>query len=174
MISIIIPAYNEGKRIGVSLEKLARFLKGREEPVEVLVVDDASIDNTAGVVETFKSKIPNLGVLRLEKSPYAGKGLAVNRGALAAKGNIVVFTDADFSTPIGEIDKLLEKLESGYDVAIGSRALDRSLVKKRQSPARELMGRVFNVLVRLLAVSRIVDTQCGVKAFDMATCQILF
>src|SRR3990167_8470652 len=174
MISIIIPAFNEEKRIGASLEKLASFLKTRKEDFEILIVDDASTDNTGKVVETFKPKTPNLRVLRLEKSPYAGKGLAVNRGTLAAKGSIVIFTDADFSTPIGEIDKLLEKIKSGYDIAIGSRALDRSLVKKRQSPLRELMGRVFNVLVRLLVVPGIVDTQCGFKAFDMAACKILF
>ena len=174
MISIIIPAYNEEDRIAGSLEKLASFLKKRPEDLEVIVVDDASTDNTRKIAESFTNKIPNLKVLRLEKSPYEGKGLAVNRGALAAKGEVVVFTDADFSTPIEEIDKLLRKLKEGFDIAIGSRALDRSLVKTKQSFGREFMGRVFNFLVQRTVLPGIVDTQCGFKAFKMAGCRQLF
>jgi dolichyl-phosphate beta-glucosyltransferase len=174
MISIVIPAFNEEKRIAPSLEKLSRFLKKRPESFEVIVVDDASTDNTGQIVKKFSDKIPNLRVLRLDKSPYEGKGLAVNKGALAAKGEIVVFTDADFSTPIEEVDKLLGELKKGANIAIGSRALDRSLVKTRQSPLRELMGRIFNILVRTLTVKGIVDTQCGFKAFKMSSCRQLF
>src|SRR4030065_1246156 len=124
MISIIIPAFNEEKRISASLKKLAFFVKNRKEGFEVIVVDDASTDGTSKVAGSFSDKIPDLTVHRLEKSPYAGKGLAVNKGVLTAKGDIVIFTDADFSTPIEEIDKLLEKLNAGFDVAIGSRAID--------------------------------------------------
>lgn len=174
MISIIIPAFNEERRIRSSLEKLSSFLKTREEKYETIVVDDASTDNTKKVAEDFKKKIPNLRIIRLDKSPYAGKGLAVNTGALAARGDIVIFTDADFSTPINQIDKLLNKLKEGYDIAIGSRALDRSLVKTRQNPLRELMGRIFNILVRALVIRGIVDTQCGFKAFKMPPSKSLF
>lgn len=174
MISIVIPAFNEEKRIGASLKKLAAFLKVRKEEFEVIVVDDASTDKTSSVAKGFLGKIPNLKILRLAKSPYEGKGLAVNKGALAAKGDIVVFTDADFSTPIEEIDKLLKELGTGSDIAVGSRALDRSLVKRKQSFLRELMGRAFNILVRLLTVKGIYDTQCGFKAFKMRSTRILF
>lgn len=174
MISIIIPAFNEAKRLPASLEKLANFLKTRKERFEVIVVDDASTDDTKAVAESFKKKIPNLAVLRLDKSPYEGKGLAVNRGALIAKGGIILFTDADFSTPIEEIDKLLRRLDEGYDIAIGSRALDPTLLKRRQNPVREFMGRVFNILVRLFTMQGIADTQCGFKAFKMASTRFFF
>ncbi len=174
MISIIIPAYNEGKRLGISLEKLAAFLKNRKEDFETIVVDDASSDNTRQVAESFKEKISNLKVMELEKSPFAGKGFAVNKGVLAANGYVVLFTDADFSTPIEEIDKLLEKLNNGFDIAVGSRALDRSTVKKHQNPIRQIMARTFNILVQILAVRGIKDTQCGFKAFKMPACRSLF
>src|SRR3972149_3781210 len=174
LISIIIPAFNEADRVGNSLEKLTTFLNTRDEEFEVIVVDDASTDNTKAIAESFKDKIENLWVLRLEESPYAGKGLAVNKGVLAAKGDIVLFTDADFSTPIEEIDKLLEKINSGFDIAIGSRAADRSTVKKKQHILREMMGRTFNILVRTLTVKGIFDTQCGFKAFKMSTTRLLF
>ena len=174
MISIIIPAFNEEDRIGRSLEKLAAFLKNRTEKFEVIVVDDASTDNTRQIAESFSDKIPNFKVLRLEKSPFAGKGLAVNKGVLASNGDIVLFTDADFSTPIEDIDKLLEKLNSGYDIAIGSRAIDRSLVKQRQNILREYIGRTGNILIQNLVIKGIVDTQCGFKAFKMPACKSLF
>ena len=174
MISIVIPTFNEADRIIVSLEKLAAFLKKRKEEFEVIVVDDASTDDTSKVAGSFKDKIDNLVVLRLEKSPFAGKGYAVNKGVLAAKGDVVLFTDADSSTPIDEIDKLLEKLDTGADIAIGSRALDRSLVKQHQNILREMMGRTFNILVQIFTVRGIVDTQCGFKAFKMPACRSLF
>lgn len=174
MISIIIPAFNEEDRIGRSLEKLTAFLKNRTEKFEVIVVDDASTDNTKQIAESFSDKIPNFKVLRLEKSPFAGKGLAVNKGVLASNGDIVLFTDADFSTPIEDIDKLLEKLNSGYDIAIGSRAIDRSLVKQRQNILREYIGRTGNILIQNLVIKGIVDTQCGFKAFKMPACKSLF
>jgi dolichyl-phosphate beta-glucosyltransferase len=174
MISIIIPAFNEEKRIGRSLEKLAEFLKTRTDKFEVIVVDDASTDNTTQVAKRYEKEIEILKVVRLEKSPYDGKGLAVNTGVLAASGDIVLFTDADFSTPIEEIDKLLDKLNSGFDIAIGSRAIDRSTVKTRQNFLRELMGKTFNILVRSLTVKGILDTQCGFKAFKMPTSRSVF
>lgn len=174
MISIIIPAANEEKIIGNSLEKLSVFLATRKEKFEVIVVDDASSDKTKQVAEKFHKKIPNLRVIRIEKSPSEGKGLAVNKGVLQAKEEIVIFTDADFSTPIEEIDKLLLKLKEGFDIAIGSRALNRSLVKTKQKFLRELMGKIFNFLVQRIVVRGIVDTQCGFKAFKMPLSREIF
>ena len=165
MISIIIPTFNEEDRIPKTLEKIAGYIKADPENFEVIVVDDASTDNTSEVAKTFEDKIKNLKVLRLEKSSFAGKGYAVNKGVLASKGDLILFTDADSSTPIEELSKLLEKTSAGYDIAIGSRAIARETVKKRQNFLRELMGRTFNILVRTLTVKKIVDTQCGFKLF---------
>ncbi|MDP2671641.1 MAG: bifunctional glycosyltransferase family 2/GtrA family protein [bacterium] len=175
MISIIIPAYNEEDRIGNSLEKLAAFLEKRNGDFEVILVDDASTDRTSEIAQSFANKIPNFKVLKLEKSPFAGKGYAVNKGILASQGEIAVFTDSDFSTPIEEVDKLLKKIsDEGFDIAIGSRALDRSTVLQHQGFLRELMGRSFNILVRIFTVRGIVDTQCGFKAFKMSSCREIF
>lgn len=172
MISLIIPAFNEAKRLPASLEKLFNFLKTFPEEMEVIVVDDCSSDATFEVASAFKNKIKNLKVLRLEKN--LGKGWAVKNGFLAASGDIVIFTDADFSTPIEEMSKLTEKINQGYDIAIGSRALNRDLVKKHQNPLRELMGRAFNLFVQLIAIKGISDTQCGFKAFKKATTTDIF
>src|SRR3972149_4859998 len=169
MISIIIPTFNEEKRIGTTLEKIANFQQSSAKETQVIVVDDASTDKTSEVAKSFEGKIKNLKVLRLEKSPYAGKGYAVNQGVLASSGNLILFTDADGSTPIEELDKLLSKINEGYDIAIGSRALNRSTVQKRQNMLREYMGRTFNILVRTLTVKGIVDTQCGFKLFKRST-----
>lgn len=174
MISIVIPAFNEEKIISASLEKLVRFLSTRKEKFEVIVVNDVSTDRTAEVVKSFSKKLPHFRLINLTTSPHDGKGLAVNKGVLAAKGKVVVFTDADFSTPIEEIDKLLNKLNDGFDIAIGSRALDRTLVKTKQSLIRESLGRIFNLLVRKIATLDVKDTQCGFKAFKMPVSKGLF
>lgn len=174
MISIVIPAFNEEKRIGSSLKKLAKFLSNRPEVFEVIVVNDASTDRTEEVARSFSNKFSNFRLINLKTSPHGGKGLAVNKGVLAAKGDIVVFTDADFSTPINELDKLLNKLHSGFDIAIGSRALDRTLVKTKQSFIRESIGKIFNLLVRKIIGTQIKDTQCGFKAFNMPVSKDLF
>ncbi len=174
MISIVIPAFNEEKIIGPSLEKLAKFLTKRKEKFEIIVVNDASTDKTAEIAQSFAKKIPNFRLINRLKGSTRGKGLAVNQGVLAAKGNIVVFSDADFSTPIEEIDKLLGKLNDGFDIAVGSRALDRRLVKTKQNFIRESMGRIFNVLVRKTLSLNITDTQCGFKAFQLPTSRNIF
>lgn len=172
MISLIIPVFNEEKRLGASLEKLIVFLQNFKTEIEILIIDDASTDATLNVANSFKSRLKDLKVLHLAKN--LGKGWAVKNGFFAASGDIVVFTDADFSTPIEEITKLLEKINSGFDIAIGSRALDRSLVKKHQNPLRETMGRIFNFFVQFLAIKGIADTQCGFKAFRKETTKELF
>lgn len=172
MISIVIPAFNEEKRLGVSLEKLVDFLKNFNQEVEIIVVDDGSTDSTTAVAESYRNKLPNFQVIKLDKN--RGKGFAVKTGFESAKGSVVVFTDADFSTPITEIGKLLEKINSGFDIAIGSRAVDRSLVKEHQSLLRETIGKMANILIQLLAVPGIKDTQCGFKAFAKTTSSKLF
>lgn len=172
MISLVIPAFNEEKRLGKSLEKLSEFLRNQSEEFEVVVVDDGSTDTMVEVARSFSNKIPKLQVVSL---PYnQGKGAAVNRGFKESQGEIVVFTDADFSTPITETTKLLSKIEEGYDIAVGSRAVDRNLVKEHQNFFRELMGRASNLLIQIVAVSGISDTQCGFKAFNRKTTQIIF
>lgn len=171
MVSLVIPAYNEKRRLGSSLEKLKSFVKIFQKELEVIVVNDGSTDETAKIAAGFSSSLPNLRVLT---TIHKGKGFAVNQGFLESKGDIVVFTDADFSTPIEEINKLLKAIEEGYDITIGSRALNRGLIKHHQNLIRETMGRMFNLLVRLIAVRGIVDTQCGFKAFKKSSCGQIF
>lgn len=172
MISLIIPTFNEAERLPNSLEKLREFLKNFNKEVEVIISDDGSSDSTVSIAESFITKVPNLKIISFPKNK--GKGFAVNQGFKTAKGEIVIFTDADFSTPITEIDKLLEKIDSGFDIAIGSRAIDRSTVKKHQNYFREFMGRAFNVLVQIIAVKGVADTQCGFKAFRKSSCSEIF
>jgi dolichyl-phosphate beta-glucosyltransferase len=136
---------------------------------EIIVVDDGSTDNT---VKTAQEITNGITVLKQEKN--MGKGAAVRRGMLAAKGDIRVFSDADFSTPIYEIEKLLEKIEAGADICIGSRALDPSMIKEHQPFYREFMGKTFNKFVQMLLVKGIEDTQCGFKGFTKKAVETIF
>jgi dolichyl-phosphate beta-glucosyltransferase len=132
------------------------------------VVDDGSKDKTKEVVEQF----PDVRLIAQPKN--MGKGAAVRRGMLESTGDFRVFTDADFSTPIYELEKLLEKFNSGFDVCIGSRAVDRSLVKEHQPFYREYMGRIYNWIVQLLVIRGIKDTQCGFKGFTKKAAELVF
>ncbi len=170
-LSIIIPAYNEELRLPATLEKVAAYLKNCGREAEVLVVDDGSKDRTAAVAESFQSKIPALRVV--SNGVNRGKGYSVRHGVQEAHGRIVLFTDADLSAPIEEADKLMEALEK-YDLAIGSRAVDRSLITVHESRFREFAGIIFNKLVRLILWLPFVDTQCGFKAFRRERCAIVF
>jgi glycosyltransferase involved in cell wall biosynthesis len=138
---------------------------------EVLVVDDGSKDRTAQVAESFRSKIPTLRVV--SNGVNRGKGFSVRHGMQEARGRVALFTDADLSAPIEEADKLVDALET-YDVAIGSRAADRSLITVHESPFREFAGIVFNKIVRIILWLPFVDTQCGFKAFRRERCGIIF
>ena len=171
-LSIIIPSYNEELRLPGTLECLAEYLPTLGLRTEVLVVDDGSRDRTAAVAESFRGKISGLRVLSNGRN--RGKGYSVRHGMLEANGSIVLFTDADLSAPIEESDKLITALKEGYDVAIGSRALNRSLISTRESLFREFAGIVFNKIVRLILRLPFVDTQCGFKAFQRGRCQIIF
>lgn len=164
-LSIIIPAYNEEKRLPSTLDRVLEFLATADfSPVEVLVVDDGSRDGTAAVVEKYSSLHP---VIRLLGNPgNRGKGYAVRNGMLAATGEWRLFSDADLSSPITELAKLLTAAEgSGAVVVIGSRALDRSLVGVHQPLFRELSGRFFNLIMRLAVRLPFRDTQCGFKLY---------
>ncbi len=170
-LSIIIPAYNEESRLPATIERIAAYIRASGRPTEIIVVDDGSRDGTAAVAESFRATMPSLRVV--PNGVNHGKGYSVRHGMLEARGRLVLFTDADLSAPIEEADKLLRALET-HDVAIGSRALDRSLIEVHQSPFREFAGVVFNWLVRLSLGLPFVDTQCGFKAFRRERCRILF
>jgi glycosyltransferase involved in cell wall biosynthesis len=161
-VSIVVPAFNEASRIGESVQKIESFLAKLPFQTEVLVVDDGSVDQTAAIVDGLK--FPGLRVIRNEVNH--GKGFAVQMGVLAATGEYVLFSDADLSAPIEELDKLLSAAESRHaDVVIGSRAVDRSLIEIHQSRTRELGGILFNLMVKILLGLNLQDTQCGFKLF---------
>jgi len=157
-LSVVIPAYNEERRLPATLNAVLADLRGRRRPFEVLVADDGSSDATARLA---REAGPEVRVLRL---PHRGKGAAVRDGVLASSGDLVLVTDADLSTPIEEVDLLVAALE-GCEVAIGSRNVAGARVAVRQRLDRRVMGRVFNLLVRVLLLPGLQDTQCGVKLF---------
>ena len=170
-LSIIIPSFNEEQRLPDTLRKIAAYVRERRPDTEVIVVDDGSTDKTATVARSYQARIPLLRVL--SNGTNRGKGFSVRHGSLEARGNIVLFTDADLSSPIEEGEKLLARLAT-HDVAIGSRAVDRSLIEAHQSAFRESAGIVFNRIVRIILRLPFVDTQCGFKAFRRERCRIIF
>ena len=170
-LSVIIPAYNEELRLPATLERIAAYLANCGREAEVLVVDDGSKDGTAAVAESFRGKIATLRVV--SNGDNRGKGYSVRHGMQEARGRIALFTDADLSAPIEEAGKLIDALETN-DVAIGSRAVDRSLISVHESPFREFAGIVFNTIVRSILWLPFVDTQCGFKAFRRERCSIIF
>lgn len=165
-ISIVIPAYNEETRLPSTLSAVLSHLAARGwADCEVLVVDDGSADGTAAVASQLRAAHPQIRLL--ENPGNRGKGYSVRRGMLEARGEWVLFTDSDLSAPIEELDKLLEAArEQQASVAIGSRALDRSLIAAHQSWFRETAGRIFNLLMRLATGLPFSDTQCGFKLFS--------
>ena len=173
-LSIIIPAFNEESRLPGTIEALKRYFGTQKfDFLEVVVVDDGSRDGTAALVERTAAIWP---VMRLLSNPgNRGKGYSIRHGMLDAKGDWVLFTDADLSTPIEEVEKLLAAVDRHHaDVAIGSRALDRSLVSVHQSAMRELSGRFFNVVMRIATRLPFHDTQCGFKLFRREAAQEVF
>jgi len=160
-LSIVIPAYNEADRIGPNLEHLRGWLAAWDGSGEVVVVDDGSTDGTAEVAERICGG-PGFRLLRNQGNQ--GKGYSIKHGVLLARGSFVLLSDADFSTPVEELPRLLEPVASGRcDIAIGSRGLKTSRIERRQPAWREGMGRCFNRLVRLLTGLPYSDTQCGFK-----------
>ncbi len=164
-LSVIVPAYNEQNRISSTLPKLLREVERRFLDFEIIVVDDGSDDDTATIVKKF---IANHNKVRLISYRHnMGKGHAVRTGVLAARKDYVLYCDADLSTPFREVRKLIKALDEGSDIAIGSRAIKETRILKRQPIYRVLMGKTFNKIVKLLAVSGINDTQCGFKCFKL-------
>jgi glycosyltransferase involved in cell wall biosynthesis len=170
-LSIIIPAYNEERRLPESLRRIRDYVGTRAISAEVIVVDDGSTDGTVGVVNATRASLTGLRLV--SNGNNRGKGYSVRHGMLEARGRVVLFTDADLSAPIEEADKLLAALATS-DVAIGSRGVDRSLIQVHQSPLRELAGIIFNRIVRLVTGVPFVDTQCGFKAFVREPTRIVF
>ena len=172
-LSIVIPAYNEEKRLGRTLARIRDYFASHApDAIEIVIVDDGSADATARVAQEWAREMP--AVRLVSNGENRGKGYSVRNGMLAARGRVALFTDADLSSPIEESEKLLDALAAGNDIAIGSRALDRSLISVHQSRVRELAGMIFNGFVRILTGLRFHDTQCGFKAFVRERCRIIF
>jgi dolichyl-phosphate beta-glucosyltransferase len=161
-ISVVVPAYMEAERIGACLEGLSTWLRGQAGGYEVIVVDDGSSDATAAVVQSHETDDRHVQLVSYARN--RGKGYAVRTGLAAARGRYVFFTDADLSTPPDEIAPAIELLAS-HDVVVGTRARPSSRLVERQRWYREGMGRAFNLLLRVLGLARIPDTQCGFKGF---------
>ena len=169
-LSIVIPAYNEEKRLPDSLPKIINFVQQQDYETEVIVVDDGSTDRTADVVREFQKDAPFLSLSQVE---HGGKGHAVKAGMLQAKGEYLFLCDSDLSMPIEEVSKFLPPMLDTYDVAIASREIKGA--RRYDEPSyRHLMGRVFNLIVSLLAVHGIQDTQAGFKCFGRKAAQQLF
>jgi dolichyl-phosphate beta-glucosyltransferase len=173
-LSIVIPAYNEAVRLGSTLRTIVDYLRENWPDSELIVVDDGSSDNTATLARQTFEQAGNLRTSVISYKSNLGKGRAVRLGLLAARGDVVLFSDADLSTPITETPKLVEPILRGeYDVTFGSRALDRQLIGVHQPWRREQGGRVFNLAVRVATGLPFWDTQCGFKAFRINACRPL-
>ncbi len=176
-LSVVVPAFDEAHRIERSLREIVRYLEQRPFSSEVIVVDDGSRDATAAIVRAFVAawRSERVSVCLLRNARNFGKGYSVRRGFLNARGEIVLFTDADLSTPIAEAERLLQLLENeGVDVAFGSRGLDRRFILRPQSRLRQWAGRLFNLFVRVLTGLPFKDTQCGFKAYRRASLNPIF
>ncbi len=174
-LSIVVPAFNEGARLGATLPGILAYLDASSDAAELIVVDDGSTDDTAAVAEKALAQATGrveARVLRYEQN--RGKGYAVRKGLLAAAAEIALFSDADLSTPVTEIEKLVEPIRRGeFDFTFGSRALDRELIGVHQPWRREQGGRIFNLIVRVATGLPFWDTQCGFKAFRLSVCRPL-
>ena len=168
----MIPAYNESARLGATLEKVLGYVHAQGWDTEVIVVNDGSRDNTAEIVQTYAAK--DSALRRVENPGNHGKGYSVRNGMLHARGKIVLFSDADLSSPIEEAPKLFRALDSGADIAIGSRWLRAETQTQRQPLHRQLFGRIYNLVLRLTLGLQFKDTQCGFKAFKQPAVQAIF
>lgn len=169
-LSIVIPAYNEQNRLPHTLPKVAEFVAAQEYQAEVLVVDDGSLDKTAEIAGQFAALYP---FIRVIKASHGGKGHAVKTGMAQAKGQYAFLCDADLAMPIEELPKFLPPQRDHYQIAIGSREVEGA-IRYNEPGYRHLMGRVFNWLVKVMAVRGFEDTQCGFKCFHHSVVQDLF
>ncbi len=170
MLSIIIPAYNEEKRIPKTLNRIMQYLKERKADNEIIIVVDKGKDNTLEVIQRYSKNFKNIRYIYNSKK--RGKGYAIKKGILSSKGNQVLFTDADTSTPIAELDKFLPKIKEN-DIVIGSREHKDSVLKKKLV-SRAILGYIGNILLRLFLIKKIRDTQCGFKLFKGDVAKRLF
>jgi glycosyltransferase involved in cell wall biosynthesis len=172
LYTFIIPAYNESDRLTVSLPKILDYVQRQQLSSEIIVVNDGSSDDTAEVVSRFATLHPDV---RLLHNPgNRGKGYSVRHGMLQARGDVILFTDADLSSPIYEAGKLFAAIAQGADVAIGSRWLQAELQTERQPWHRQLYGRLFNLALRIVLGLKYRDTQCGFKAFTQPAARTVF
>jgi dolichyl-phosphate beta-glucosyltransferase len=171
LLSIVIPAYKEESRIHKILDAIVEYEKNKIFPIEVIVVVDGSADKTAEAASEYKSKIPGLEVI--DRKENKGKGYTVREGVIEAKGKYILFSDADNSTPIEQVDKLL-KFKEDFPVVIGSRYVKGGRLAHPQGIVRKLGGRVMNLVIRMFAVRGIKDTQCGFKLFQHDAAKEIF
>lgn len=173
MISVIVAAYNEEQRLEKSLRAIDAFLRDSDKTAEIIVVNDGSTDATEAIVDRLMTEIPNLS--KVSYSANHGKWYALRKGVLGSKGDLVLLTDADLSTPISEVVTLAEAMASqGGDIAIGSRALELSKILRYQPWWRRTMGKTFNRIVKIIVLDGFEDTQCGFKLFKGDAARSLF
>ncbi len=170
--SIVVPAYNEAQRIGATLERAIAYATQRAWALEIIVVNDGSTDATAKIVRDLAANHPALRLL--ENPGNRGKGYSVRNGMLRARGEVLLFSDADFSSPIEEAEKLFAAIEQGADIAIGSRWLKTELQTRKQPFYRRVYGRLYNLALRLVLGLNFKDTQCGFKAFSRHAANAIF
>lgn len=171
-ISIVIPAYNESARLGRTLDRILAFVRRKDWDCEIVVVDDGSKDGTSDIIKQYAERDP---IVRLvSNAGNRGKGYSVRNGVLHAGGDVILFTDADLSSPIEEAPKLIQAIDAGADIAIGSRWVRSELQTQRQSLARQALGRLFNGFLRAVLGLNFRDTQCGFKAFRREAAKALF
>lgn len=171
-LSIVIPAYNEEKRLGASLDRILAFLRDVDYRYEIVVVDDGSSDGTAQLARGYSERHREINLLRNEKN--RGKGYTVRHGILAAQGEIILFTDADLAVPIEKLHQFVDACEGGADVAIGDRYMEESDIRKNQPLYRRIIGYGGGFFVRIILLKKAPDTQCGFKCLRRSAALRLF
>lgn len=171
-LSVIIPAYNEAGRLPLTLVDIDRILQKAKYPYEILVVNDGSTDNTADIVRKMADTVKNLKLI--DNNVNQGKGGVVRQGMLLAKGQYRLFTDADNSTSIDQFDKMIPYFGEGYNVVIGSRAVKGSKLEPAQPFYKQLLGKLSNIIIQIVNLPGIWDTQCGFKAFSEEAAEKIF
>ena len=169
-VSVVIPAFNEEKRLEPSLQRITEFLEKNFENFEILVVDDGSKDTTPEIVQKFKEKKVKL----IQNPKNMGKGFSVKLGMINAQHDYILFTDADLATPIEETTKFLEAIKQGYDVVIASRNVEGANITVEQPKYRQVLGKAFPLLVKSMVLPDFKDTQCGFKMFTKQAARKIF